>query len=147
MDNISIAEYRNFIKTDRKSALKDPSKPKRATPEEDLHRACMEWVGYNIVKYPILKWMMHVPNGGKRSPGEAGKMKALGVNKGFPDLSIPLSNGKWKGFGAELKSPTGRLTDDQNEWAVRLDEDGWLVCICRTLDSFLDALTAYLESR
>ena len=120
-------------------------KTKRASPEEDLHRACMEWVVLSSAKHPILRWMIHVPNGGKRPRGEAGKLKALGTKPGYPDLTLPRRHKHWAGLAIELKSTEGRLSKDQKEWLDAFEKDGWLVAVCRTLDEFIATIMAYLD--
>lgn len=138
--SISIAEYRALLSSGTKA------KPgKRSQPEEDLHRACIEWVAFNQARIPRLKWLIHVPNGGKRSRGEAGKMKALGVKKGVIDLMLPRPSPlrRWQGLAIELKSPTGKPSDDQKEWLAAHHEDGWLVGIAKTLDQFIELVEAY----
>ena len=50
---------------------------RRASPEEDLHRQVFGWIFAMQTANPILGYMMHVPNGGARSKGEAGKLKAM----------------------------------------------------------------------
>mgnify|MGYP001544597365 CR=1 FL=1 len=38
--------------------------------EESIHRSCAVWVFAHEPIYPELRWLLHVPNGGKRSRGE-----------------------------------------------------------------------------
>lgn len=140
-ESISLADYRKLIATGGNVRMK----VKRATPEEDLHRSCIEWVVLSKARYPILKWMTHVPNGGKRSKGEGGKLKALGVKPGYPDLTLPRKHKQWTGLAIELKSPTGRVTPEQQEWLDAFEEDGYLVGVARTLDEFLRLLGGYLN--
>src|SRR6266576_1994743 len=47
------------------------------------------WAGLNQIKYPPLKWMFAVPNGGFRFKREAGRLKAGGVKAGVPDVVLP----------------------------------------------------------
>lgn len=114
-------------------------KTRRASPEEDLQRVCFEWASIKQRQYAILKWLIHVPNGGKRPKGEAGKLKALGVKPGVPDILLPRPSpqGRWKGLAIELKSSTGRVSPDQREWLDIHVEDGWCVGVARTLDEFV----------
>lgn len=141
-ESISLADYRALV------AKGVSAKPKRrASPEEDLHRACMEWVAFSRAAHPRLKWMIHVPNGGKRPRGEAGKMKALGVKKGVLDILLPRPSPslRWNGLAIELKAPnSGRLSQDQAEWLEAHAEDGWLVGVVRTLDEFIALTESYL---
>lgn len=111
--------------------------------EEEIQRTCVEWSEKVISTYPALAWLMHTPNGGKRSKGEAGKMKAMGVKPGYPDLTIPVRNRFWTGLAVEMKSSTGQLTMDQKKWLVTLSESGWLTVVARSLEEFVDAVIAY----
>lgn len=142
MNSMSLAEYKALL-----SGAVGARSASRATPEDDLHRACIEWVELSCLRHPILKWMKHTPNGGKRPKGEAGKLKAMGVKKGYPDIDLPLSHGAWKGLAIELKSPTGRVSPDQQEWLDRLAADGWLVGVARTLDEFIAITNQYLKGK
>jgi len=136
---MSLADYRALV---AKGAV---AKVKRASPEEDLHRACFDLVRVLSLRYPILRWMVHYPAGGKRPKGEAGKLKAMGAKPGVPDLVLPRRNGQYTGFATELKSTTGRLSDDQRDWLAALDEEGYLTAVCRTLEEFHDVLLVFLK--
>lgn len=136
---MSLAEYRTLV------AKGVVAKVKRASPEEDLHRACFDLVRVLSLRYPILCWMVHYPAGGKRPKGEAGKLKAMGAKPGVPDLVLPRRNGPYTGFATELKSSIGRLSDDQRDWLVALEEEGYLTGVCRTLDEFHDILMVFLK--
>ena len=143
MDRIDIGQYRALI-----AAGNIPTeKKKRSSPEEDLHRTCIELVVLSTARYPLLRWMIHVPNGGKRPRGEAGKLKALGTKPGYPDLTLPRRHHHWSGLAIELKSSIGKLTRDQREWLDAFEEDGWLVSVCRTLEEFESTLKRYLEGK
>lgn len=52
--------------------------------------SCVEWIDLMLPLYPVLEWIIHVPNGGKLPRGLAGKLKAMGVKKGVPDILLPL---------------------------------------------------------
>lgn len=119
-------------------------KKRRLSPEEDLHRVCFGWIGLMQQQYPILKWMMHVPNGGKRPRGEAGKLKAMGAKPGVPDLLLPRKYGVWLGLAVELKSAVGRLSVDQEDWLDAFEEDGYLTAVCRTFEDFQSVVFRYL---
>ena len=55
----------------------------------------MRWVdGFRgtpgaILKWPCLKWLHHIPNGGLRNRVVAGKLKAEGVRAGVSDYFLP----------------------------------------------------------
>ena len=85
MESINIGQYKALVAAGAVPKLQK----KREAPEEDIQRACMEWTLLWVARHPILRWMLHVPNGLKRPRGEAGKLKALGTKPGFPDLTLP----------------------------------------------------------
>ena len=140
-EHISISQYRAMLTTGQIPKVKI----KRASPEEDLHRSCMEWVLLSTGRHPILHWIVHCPNGGKRPKGEAGKLKGMGAKPGLPDLILPRRHMRWLGLAVELKSPTGTVSPDQKDWLGAFVADGWLVAVCRSLDEFIAVLQVFLE--
>lgn len=143
---MSAAEYRALLPTLASAApSKSPKVKRRVSPEEELHRACFEWVQLAEPMHPILKWLTHIPNGGKRSKGEGGKLKAMGVRKGLVDFMLPRKHLGWQGLAVELKAPEGRLTPEQREWLEALASDGYLTAEVRTLDEFQAVVKRYLK--
>jgi hypothetical protein len=49
--------------------------------EHDQQVALFTWANQNLDRYPVLRWMFAVPNGGHRHPAVAGKLKAEGVKE------------------------------------------------------------------
>lgn len=117
---------------------------RRASPEEDLHRQVFGWIFAMQTANPILGYMMHVPNGGARSKGEAGKLKAMGVRRGVSDVTCPFASGAFKGFACELKAPKGRCTPEQTDYLDKAKSDGWLTGVCFSLDEFVVMAQSYL---
>lgn len=115
--------------------------------EDDIHRDCAEWVFAHEDAYPILLWLMHVPNGGMRSRGEAGKLKAMGVRKGVSDWILPFPSplGRYKGLAIELKSEDGTLSDKQEDFLHEASENGWLIAVARTSDAFIKTVKQWLQ--
>ena len=54
-------------------------------------------------RYPELKLLHHIPNGGRRDPIEAKHLKAQGVKPGVPDLCLPVARGNFHGLYIEMK--------------------------------------------
>lgn len=94
---------------------------------------------------PELKWLFHIPNGGSRHIAEAGKLKAMGVKRGVPDICLPI---KRNGFGAlyiELKKPkVGIVSDEQEEWLDFLSDQGYATRVCFGWIEARDCLLEYL---
>lgn len=119
-------------------------KVKRATPEEDLHRAVFEWIFLNETRYPELQNHMHCPNGGARSKGEAGKLKAMGVRKGVSDVINPFPSAGGAGFACELKAPSKKPTSEQALYLETAASHGWVTGVCYTLEQFVALTERYL---
>ena len=82
-------------------------------------------------KYPELKLLYHIPNGGKRSKSEAGRFKAEGVKSGVPDICLPVARGKYNGLYLELKKKHGgKLSDNQKSWIENLSREGYFAVVC-----------------
>jgi len=91
----------------------------------------MNWAAMQSGKYPELKLLYHVPNGGSRNKAEAGRLRAEGVKAGVPDLCLPVARGGYHGLYIELKRQRGgRASDLQVEWIEALMKQGYFVAIC-----------------
>lgn len=117
----------------------------RASPEEDLQRATHQWVELNTPRHPILRWMFHAPSGGKRPPGEAGKLKAMGVKKGVADWICPFPSAAARGLAIELKAPNGKPTPEQIAFLQLAQSNGWICAVCTTLDEFVKTTEQFLS--
>ena len=87
----------------------------RASPEHQIQCAIVEF--WNLRGRRDLE-LRAVPNGGLRNPVTARRLKAEGVRPGTPDMFVVLPNGRtgW----IEIKTPKGRLTDEQKEFARKV---------------------------
>lgn len=85
-------------------------------------------------KYPILKWVFAIPNGGKRHPATAVKMKAEGVKAGVWDIFVPVVQyddlgGCCGGLYIEMKYGKNTLTDNQRDFRNAVGESyDWAIC-------------------
>lgn len=48
----------------------------------------MRWADFALTQYPELELLYHIPNEGKRSKVTGGRLKALGLKSGVPDLFV-----------------------------------------------------------
>ncbi|VTU44923.1 VRR-NUC domain-containing protein [Variovorax sp. RA8] len=130
-------------------------KPRKLTltsghPTEDqIHRACADWVFAHEGMYPFLRWLMHVPNGGLRSRGEAGKMRAMGVRKGVVDWILPFPSpaGRYTGLAIEVKSHRGTVSDEQQDFLDDAAAAGWLAAVARSSDEFVKVVEQWIRER
>lgn len=107
---------------------------KRSRPEQRLQITIC-----NTLKQILTAstWFCHIPNGGYRSPVEAGIFKAMGVRSGAPDI---LLIHKGQAYFMELKAGSGELTENQINCHIALRAAGAPVIVVRSLDQALDCL-------
>lgn len=114
--------------------------------EDGEQLALMCWCANNFNTYPELKRLVHIPNGGSRHKAEAGKLKAMGVKPGFPDLFLPIRRATWNGLFIEIKRLTGgRVGEDQKDWADFLRGQGFGAIVCYGWIEAKKVLIDYLE--
>jgi hypothetical protein len=119
---------------------------------ESAHQtALFAWAALNVGKYPALKFMHAIPNGGERNVRVAAKMKAEGVRAGVLDIFLPVPKAGKHGFYIEMKRSdrrnhkNGGLSDEQLEFAKFAYEAGYWVTVCYTWEEARDKIVAYLE--
>ena len=125
-------------------------------PEDSIQVSCVSWFS---VAYPELARLLHhSANEGKRTTRivhtHAGtrvvctggaRLKAMGMQPGFPDLFLAVPRRGMHGLFIEMKSATGRLEPSQREMLALLSEQGYATAVCRSLDEFQDVTDSYLQ--
>jgi hypothetical protein len=86
----------------------------------------------------------HIPNGGWRSKSEAGRLKAMGVRAGIPDLFLPVMSGKYGGLYIEMKYEGGRASKEQIEMMEILEAQGYKSVLANGADEAIKAIKDYL---
>ena len=115
--------------------------PTEAQEQEALFR----WAAYAAGKWPQLRLLYHVPNGGSRHPAEAAHMKAQGVKPGVPDICLPVPVGRYAALYIELKRKKGgRVSDEQRGWIEALNRAGNRAVVCRGWDEAREEIVRYL---
>ena len=113
---------------------------------EDAHQIALiewaEWTGKQI--YPELKWLYHIPNGGKRGKAEAARLKRMGVKAGVSDLFLPVPRGGYHGLYIEMKAKGGRLSKEQKEFIPFAKSQGYCVEVKWTYDGARELIEWYL---
>lgn len=92
-----------------------------------------------------LRRFHHSPNGGHRSKREGATFRAMGVRAGFPDLVYPAPVGGYSGIALELKTASGRVSDEQRDWLAWLEGQGYLVAIPRTVGEVLEVVNRVFD--
>lgn len=104
--------------------------------EEQLQRAVCSLLA--IYENRGLLAFCHVPNGGYRTPAQAGAFRAMGVRAGVPDLIVWTHEGH--SFGVELKAGKGTLSDAQVLFRSTLESLGHRVYVCWSIEEVEAAL-------
>lgn len=104
----------------------------------------IQWAGWNMNRYPELKWLHHCPNGGSRNRNEAVKFKQMGVRAGVSDLCLPYPKGMYCGLYIEMKYGDNRLQDTQKEFLADMAEAGHFVVTCYSAEEAVRILEEYL---
>lgn len=100
--------------------------------------------------YPALQTIFSIPNGiylsGKNKFGIIHKLKAEGLKKGIPDLCLPVKskNKKFNILFVELKTETGKLSEEQIMIIDCLKKNGSCVEIIRNKKDFIQLINSYL---
>ena len=114
--------------------------------EEDEQIALFQWAELMLHKYPELSLMYHIPNEGKRSLATGGRLKAMGLKKGVPDICLPVPRGKYHGLYVEMKREIGgKLTEEQYRWLKDLDKQGYAVTLCHGWRKAVVEIETYLK--
>lgn len=95
-------------------------------------------------RYPQLRALFAVPNGGDRHRVVAAKLKAEGVRPGVPDYLLLHPSGDFHGLAIELKTKTGRPSTEQKDFLQRLRESGYRAEVCRGADEAWSVVRDYL---
>lgn len=103
-----------------------------------------QWAGYYEQRFPELRLLFHVPNGGRREKREAASLKRQGVKAGVPDLVLPSPHGGYCGLYIELKAGKNKTSKEQNEWIKGLKEQGYFVTVCYGWREAADTIENYL---
>lgn len=118
---------------------------RKCPTEAQEQTAVIEWAEWNKGKYPVLRWLHHIPNGGSRNILEAMNLKRQGVKAGVSDLSLPSKRGGYAGLYIEMKAIDGKPTAAQEEFIRDMKEGGYFATFCYGADEAIKTITNYLE--
>lgn len=119
---------------------------KYAMRSEDTEQInVISWASWQMQKYPELKWLHHIPNGGSRNRAEAVKLKQMGVKSGVSDLCLPYPKGIYCGLYIEMKYDKGRHQPSQKEFLTDMAAAGHYVATCYTARDAVEVLEKYLN--
>lgn len=119
---------------------------KYAMRSEDTEQInVVSWANWNMNRYPELRWLFHVPNGGSRNRAEAVKFKQMGVKAGVSDLCLPFPRGIYCGLFIEMKYGNNRQQDTQKEFLADMAAAGHFVATCYSAEEAIKVLEEYLK--
>lgn len=111
--------------------------------ESQTQQECVKWFR---LQYPKLALnLFAVPNGGARNAREAGIMKGEGVTAGVSDLLLLVARRGYHGLCIEMKTKDGTQRPTQKTWQQAVTAEGYLYMICRSFDTFKEAVDWYLK--
>ena len=115
---------------------------------EAQHQAMvLKWTQQATIraKWPELSLLFHVPNERHCTPQQGKNLQRMGVKRGVPDLCLPVPRGQYNGLFIEMKTESGRTTDDQEWWGERLLAQGYMWEVCHGWESAVRVLEWYMS--
>jgi hypothetical protein len=106
----------------------------------------MEIAALHERKWPELKLLHAIPNGGYRHVATAVALKKEGVKRGVPDLDLPVARGGYHGLRIEMKVGKNRPTKEQRWWLKELTRHGYLCCVCYSAAEAWRCISEYLQT-
>lgn len=106
-------------------------------------------------RFPCLKWVHHIPNGGLRNKRTASSLKRQGVKKGVWDIFLPHEAGS-SGLYIEMKDEgidkKGRhfkksLTAEQKEFRDYAVLQGFKCIVCYSAEEALIEILKYIGTK
>lgn len=117
----------------------------RKRGEDTEQENVISWANWHLREYPELKWLHHIPNGGKRNAAEAARFKAQGVKAGVSDLFLPAAHGGYFGLYIEMKYGDNKPTRQQAEFMKDMLFAGYKTKVAYSAEEAIDELRKYLQ--
>lgn len=108
--------------------------------ESSIQKAVMEWVSL----YPLIrKFIIHIPNEGKRTKHYGKSLKNMGMRPGVSDLFVALQRHGYIGAWIELKSHDGILSLAQKQFLYDMESQNYFTMVCTSIESAIRTLKWY----
>lgn len=116
-------------------------------PTENQEQAALfEWAEVASGRYPELRMLHSIPNGGRRDGRTAAVLQRTGVKPGVPDICLPVPKGGYGALYIELKRVKGGVVSaKQKVWLDRLKSYGNKAIVCRGWIAAKNEIEKYLE--
>lgn len=120
------------------------SRYSRVDTEAGAQEMLFNWMQLQSGRYPELNLAYHVPNGGKRNSAEAAHLKRQGVKAGVPDICLPVARRGYHGLYIELKVGRNKPTQNQKNWIILLQEQGYKAVVCWGWEEAAEVIGEYV---
>ena len=124
-----------------------PEQLAKSGTEHGHQCAIFAWAAQNYDKYPQLRLMFAIPNGGYRNAATAGRLKAEGVKSGVADIFLPYPKKYVHGLFIELKVGTNKPTKEQHEFISDMERFGYTAMWVIGWESARDEIIRYIENK
>ena len=110
--------------------------------ESRLQQACVRWFAY----LPGIdqRFLVAVPNEGRRSKATSGRMKAEGMVAGVSDLILFHPKAQRRPLFLECKLPKGRQSPSQKDFEAIYTAAGYQYRVFRSFEDFAHLVCEYL---
>ncbi len=125
--------------------MSNPRLSPNSMTEGEEQEALFDWIRTFEDRFPILKLIHHVPNGGHRNKATAAKLKAQGVRAGVLDISIPIPRHGFHGLYIEMKVGNNKMSKEQKAFAKLLIAEGYDVRLAYTHQAAKNYIINYLR--
>lgn len=133
----------------------------RSGTEHGEQMAVFCWASKQMQRFPVLRWMYAIPNGGGRSAAQGAMLKAEGVKGGVADICLPVpclsgttneygQHLQYAGLYIEMKKATGIVSDvkpEQLAFAAFVVGQGYMWEVCYGWVEAVTAIQSYLTHR
>lgn len=107
-----------------------------------------KWANFMQPKYPELRLLHSIPNGGYRDKITAGILKAEGVKAGVPDIHLPIPRGGYASLYIELKAMDSKHKKgslSQQEFLQLAQQHGNYAVICVGWNEATETIEKYIN--
>jgi len=113
--------------------------------EHNAQKALFIWASLASGRYPELDLLFAIPNAHVRTAFQGNWMKDEGLKTGVPDIFLPVSRDGFVGLFIEMKTASGRLTENQRWWLLHLENEGYKAELCCGFDEAKQTIEEYLN--
>lgn len=127
--------------------VRKPRKQREGPSESQIQISVFRWWHHACGGFGIPEnLLMAFPLQGFRTPRNGRRMKDEGCRAGTPDMLLMVPRNGTSGLWIEMKTPTGRVSDEQEQMMSILSKPGGCWCdVCRSTQEAIDIITRYLQ--